>query len=188
MGSRQQRMLWATRKIARLTGVTEGGAYRTLESALIETETAAAQSQSWMSGQRRSSSTAAPTATRIAIGGKADKICSMRVLRILTRSGRLARAKSRTAAPVSESWSHIEDRQRLRLVSARSAAWHCGAKSGTECSHGRRLSPKSAALRKHSIDLADHRELPQNDGLRAGSSGDLPPPSSSAEKATGCQY
>jgi len=43
MGSRQQRMLWATRKIARLTGVTEGGAYRTH---LIETETAAAQSQS----------------------------------------------------------------------------------------------------------------------------------------------
>jgi hypothetical protein len=38
MGSRQQRMLWAARKIARLTGATDGGAYRTLESALIEAE------------------------------------------------------------------------------------------------------------------------------------------------------
>jgi hypothetical protein len=31
-------MLWAARKIARLTGATDGGAYRTLESALIEAE------------------------------------------------------------------------------------------------------------------------------------------------------
>jgi hypothetical protein len=38
-GSRHQRMLWAARKIARLTGVTEGGAYRMLLSALIEAET-----------------------------------------------------------------------------------------------------------------------------------------------------
>jgi len=38
MGSRQQRMLWAARKIARLTGTTDGGAYRMLESALIEAE------------------------------------------------------------------------------------------------------------------------------------------------------
>ena len=38
MGSRHQRMLWAARKIARLTRVTEGGAYQTLESALIEAE------------------------------------------------------------------------------------------------------------------------------------------------------
>jgi hypothetical protein len=37
-GSRHQRMLWAARKIARLTGVTEGGAYQMLLSALIETE------------------------------------------------------------------------------------------------------------------------------------------------------
>ena len=44
IGSRHQRLLWAARKIARLTGVTEGGAYRTLESAVIEAETAAAQS------------------------------------------------------------------------------------------------------------------------------------------------
>jgi hypothetical protein len=29
---------WAARKIARLTGATEGGAYQMLESALIETE------------------------------------------------------------------------------------------------------------------------------------------------------
>jgi hypothetical protein len=29
-GSRHQRMLWAARKIARLTGVTEGGAYQML--------------------------------------------------------------------------------------------------------------------------------------------------------------
>src|SRR5262245_17904622 len=40
-GSRHQRILWAARKIARLTGVTEGGAYQTLESAVIEAETAA---------------------------------------------------------------------------------------------------------------------------------------------------
>jgi hypothetical protein len=40
-GSRHQRMLWAARKIARLTGVTEGGAYQMLESTLIEAETAA---------------------------------------------------------------------------------------------------------------------------------------------------
>jgi hypothetical protein len=38
MGSRQQRMLWAARKIAHLTGATDGGAYRMLESALIEAE------------------------------------------------------------------------------------------------------------------------------------------------------
>ena len=30
-GSRQQRMLWAARKIARLTGATEGGVYQMLE-------------------------------------------------------------------------------------------------------------------------------------------------------------
>jgi hypothetical protein len=34
-GSRHQRMLWAARKIARLTGVTEGGAYQMLLSALM---------------------------------------------------------------------------------------------------------------------------------------------------------
>jgi hypothetical protein len=37
-GSRHQRMLWAARKIAHLTGVTEGGAYKMLLSALIEAE------------------------------------------------------------------------------------------------------------------------------------------------------
>jgi len=37
-GSRHQRMLWAARKTARLTRVTEGGAYQTLESAVIEAE------------------------------------------------------------------------------------------------------------------------------------------------------
>ncbi len=37
-GSRHQRMLWAARKIAGLTRVTEGGAYQMLESALIEAE------------------------------------------------------------------------------------------------------------------------------------------------------
>jgi len=37
-GSRHQRMLWAARKIARLTGVTEGGAYQMLLSALVEAE------------------------------------------------------------------------------------------------------------------------------------------------------
>jgi hypothetical protein len=31
-------MLWAAHKIARLTGVTEGGAYKMLLSALIEAE------------------------------------------------------------------------------------------------------------------------------------------------------
>ena len=44
MGSRQQRMSWAAHKIARLTGGTDGGAYRALESAVIEAEAAAAQS------------------------------------------------------------------------------------------------------------------------------------------------
>jgi len=38
MGSRQQRMLWAARKIAGLTGVTEGRAYQMLLVALIEAE------------------------------------------------------------------------------------------------------------------------------------------------------
>jgi hypothetical protein len=37
-GSRHQRMLWATCKIAHLTGVTEDGAYQMLLSALIEGE------------------------------------------------------------------------------------------------------------------------------------------------------
>jgi hypothetical protein len=37
-GSRHQRMLWATGKIARLSGVTEGRAYKMLLSALIEAE------------------------------------------------------------------------------------------------------------------------------------------------------
>jgi len=37
-GSRHQRMLWAAYKIARLTGVTEGGAYQMLLGALIEAE------------------------------------------------------------------------------------------------------------------------------------------------------
>lgn len=36
MGSRHERMLWAARKIAGLTGVTEGGAYRMLLLALID--------------------------------------------------------------------------------------------------------------------------------------------------------
>jgi len=35
-GSRHERMLWAARKIARLTGVTEGRAYQMLLIALIE--------------------------------------------------------------------------------------------------------------------------------------------------------
>jgi hypothetical protein len=39
-GSRYQRMLWAARKTAGLTRVTEGGAYQMLESAVIEAETA----------------------------------------------------------------------------------------------------------------------------------------------------
>ena len=34
MGSRQQRMLWAAHKIARLTGATEGGIYQMLERSL----------------------------------------------------------------------------------------------------------------------------------------------------------
>jgi hypothetical protein len=37
-GSRHERMVWAARKIARLTGVTEGGAYQMLLIALIEAE------------------------------------------------------------------------------------------------------------------------------------------------------
>jgi hypothetical protein len=37
-GSRHQRTLWAARKIARLTGATEGGAYQMLLVALIEAE------------------------------------------------------------------------------------------------------------------------------------------------------
>jgi hypothetical protein len=37
-GSRHQHMLWAAHKIARLTGVTEGGAYQMLLGALIEAE------------------------------------------------------------------------------------------------------------------------------------------------------
>jgi hypothetical protein len=38
-GSRNQRMLWAARKIAGLARVTEGGAYQMLLGALIEAET-----------------------------------------------------------------------------------------------------------------------------------------------------
>ena len=38
MGSRHQRILWAARKIARLTGITEGGAYQMLLVALLEAE------------------------------------------------------------------------------------------------------------------------------------------------------
>jgi hypothetical protein len=38
MGSRYERLLRAARKIARLTGVTEGGAYRMLLLALIDAE------------------------------------------------------------------------------------------------------------------------------------------------------
>jgi len=37
-GSRHERMLWAARKIAHLTGVTEGCAYQMLLGALIEAE------------------------------------------------------------------------------------------------------------------------------------------------------
>ena len=37
-GSRHQRMLWAARKIAHLTGETEGGAYKMMLVALIEAE------------------------------------------------------------------------------------------------------------------------------------------------------
>jgi hypothetical protein len=36
--SRHERMLWAARKIARLTGAAEGGAYQMLLIALIEAE------------------------------------------------------------------------------------------------------------------------------------------------------
>jgi hypothetical protein len=36
--SRHERMLWAARKIARLTGATEGGTYQMLLVALIEAE------------------------------------------------------------------------------------------------------------------------------------------------------
>jgi len=36
--SRHERMLWAARKIAHLTGVTEGSAYQMLLGALIEGE------------------------------------------------------------------------------------------------------------------------------------------------------
>ena len=38
MDSRHQRTLWAARKIAHLTGATEGGAYRMLLLALIDAE------------------------------------------------------------------------------------------------------------------------------------------------------
>ena len=37
-GSRHQRMLWAACNIARLTGATDGGAYRALLIALIEAD------------------------------------------------------------------------------------------------------------------------------------------------------
>jgi hypothetical protein len=37
-GSRHERMLWAARKIAGLTGMPEGGAYQMLLVALIEAE------------------------------------------------------------------------------------------------------------------------------------------------------
>jgi hypothetical protein len=38
MGSRHERILWATRNVAHLTGATEGGAYKRLLIALIEAE------------------------------------------------------------------------------------------------------------------------------------------------------
>ena len=38
IGSRHERMLWAARKIAHLTGATEGGAYQMLLIALIGAE------------------------------------------------------------------------------------------------------------------------------------------------------
>ena len=38
MGSRHERMLWATRKIAHLTMAAEGGAYKRLLIAMIEAE------------------------------------------------------------------------------------------------------------------------------------------------------
>ena len=37
-GSRHERMVWAARKIARLTGATEGGSYKMLLIALIGAE------------------------------------------------------------------------------------------------------------------------------------------------------
>jgi hypothetical protein len=37
-GPRHERILWTARKIARLTGATEGGAYQVLLVALIEAE------------------------------------------------------------------------------------------------------------------------------------------------------
>jgi hypothetical protein len=37
-GPRHERMLWTARKIARLTGATEGGTYQMLLVALIEAE------------------------------------------------------------------------------------------------------------------------------------------------------
>ena len=37
-GSRHERILWTARRIARLTGATEGGAYQVLLVALIEAE------------------------------------------------------------------------------------------------------------------------------------------------------
>ena len=40
--ARHQRMLWAARKIARLTGATEGGAYQMLLGLLIEADETAA--------------------------------------------------------------------------------------------------------------------------------------------------
>ena len=42
IGSRHERMLWAARKIARLTGATEGGAYQMLLGLLIEADETAA--------------------------------------------------------------------------------------------------------------------------------------------------
>ena len=41
-GSRHKRMSWAAREIARLTGVTEGGAYKMLLGLLIEADETAA--------------------------------------------------------------------------------------------------------------------------------------------------
>jgi len=38
MGSRHERLLWAAHKIAHLTQITEGGAYRMLLLALIDAE------------------------------------------------------------------------------------------------------------------------------------------------------
>ena len=39
MGSRHERMLWAAHKIARVSGVAEGGAYKMVLVALMEAET-----------------------------------------------------------------------------------------------------------------------------------------------------